>query len=73
MGVEDLSEMDKKLYEYLKLGDYEANKWSTPKAAKDLGVTEDEVYQSLANLAKHLKDNVWIYYKDGALRVATEE
>ena len=72
MGAEDLTEFDRKLFEYLKAGDYEANKWSTPTAAEDLGVTEDEVYQSLSNLAKHLKDHVWIYYKDGGLRIATE-
>ena len=72
VGMEDLTEFDRKLFEYLREGDYETNKWSTPSAAKKLGASEDEVYESLANLAKHLKDNVWIYYKDGGLRIATE-
>ena len=72
MGMEDLSETDRKLYEYLKLGDYETNKWSTPDAAKKLGISEDDIYTSLSNLAKHLKDKVWIYYKNGGLRIATE-
>ena len=39
--MEDLTEFDRKLFEYLKQGDYESKKWSTPKAAKDLGVPED--------------------------------
>ena len=71
--MEDLTDMDKKVFEYLKLGDFESKKWSTPDAAKDLGASEDEVYEALANLAKHLKDKVWIYYKDGGLRIATED
>jgi hypothetical protein len=72
MGYEDLSDLDKKLYEYIKMGDFQTNKWSTPEAAKKLGVTEDAVYESLVNLAKHIKDNIWIYYEDGAIRVVAE-
>ena len=72
MGMEDLTELDKRLYEYIKQGDFESKKWSTPEAAKALGVSEDEVYQSLSNLTKHIKDNIWIYYKDGGLRIVAE-
>jgi hypothetical protein len=72
MALENLTELDMRLYEYIKLNDFESFKWSTPDAAKSLGVEESEIYQSLANLSKHLKDKVWIYYKDGGLRVAAE-
>jgi predicted transcriptional regulator len=72
MTMENLTELDMRLYEYIKLNDFESLKWSTPDAAKSLGVEESEIYQSLANLSKHLKDKVWIYYKDGGLRVAAE-
>jgi predicted transcriptional regulator len=72
MPQENLSELDKRLYQYIKLNDFETNKWSTPEAAKSLGVEESEIYDSLANLSKHLKDKVWIYYKDGGLRIASE-
>ena len=72
MGMEDLTDMDKRVYEYLKAGDYESSKWNTKEAAKSLGIKEDEVYESLSNLAKHIKDKIWIYYKDGGLRIAVE-
>ena len=72
MAWENLTELDRRLYEYIKLNDFETIKWSTPNAAKSLGVEENEVYQSLANLTKHLKDKVWVYYKDGGLRIASE-
>ncbi|MEE9150222.1 MAG: hypothetical protein V3U20_00100 [Thermoplasmata archaeon] len=72
MAQENLSEVDRRLYEYIKLNDFENNKWSTHDAARSLGVEESEIYESLANLTKHLKDKVWIYYKDGGLRIAAE-
>jgi hypothetical protein len=72
MPQEDLSELDMRLYQYIKLNDFETNKWSTPDAARSLGVEESEIYESLANLSKHMKDKVWIYYKDGGLRIASE-
>ncbi len=72
MALENLTELDRRLYEYIKLNDFEKNKWSTPDAARSLGVEESEIYESLANLTKHIKDKIWIYYKDGGLRIVAE-
>jgi len=72
MSFKDLNENDKRLYEYIKAGDFTSKKWSTPEAAKKLGISEDEVYQSLTNLAKYIKDNIWIYYEDGGIRVVAD-
>ena len=72
MAYEDLTDTDKKLYEYIKQGDYTTKPWSTPAAAKTLGVSEDAIYQSLSNLATHIKDNIHIFYEDGAIRVCAE-
>jgi hypothetical protein len=72
MAQENLTELDRRLYEYIKLNDFERNKWSTPEAARSLGVEESEIYESLANLTKHIKDKIWIYYKDGGLRIVAE-
>lgn len=72
MAEENLRELDMRVYQYIKLNDFETNKWSTSEAAKSLGVDESEIYESLANLSKHMKDKVWIYYKDGGLRIAAE-
>ena len=72
MGFEDLTENDRKVYEYIKTRDFENNPWSTAQAARDLGMTEQEVYESLSNLAKHIRDNIWIHYRDGAIRISAE-
>lgn len=72
MGIEDLTKKDLKVYEYMKSYDFETYKWSTPDAAEYLGMTEDEVYESMANIAKHIKDKVWIHYKDGGIRISAE-
>ena len=72
MGFEDLTELDRRVYEYIKRYDFETYKWNTPAAARELGATEQEVYQALCNLAKHVKDNIWIHYKDGGIRISAE-
>lgn len=72
MGFDDLDENDRRVYEYIKARDFQKNKWSTPDASKDLGIPEDEIYQSLSNLAKYIKNNIWIYYEDGGIRVVAE-
>ena len=72
MGFEDLTGLDKKLYEYIKNGDFVSKKWSTPEAAKKLGMKEADIYRSLSNLAKHIKDKIEINYRDGGLRIIAE-
>ena len=73
MGEEDqLTDADRKLFEYLRSGDFETNPWSTPAAAKALGMEERQVYESLSNLSKHMKGRFYIHYKDGALRIQAE-
>ncbi len=72
MVEEGLTELDRRVYEYIKLNDFEANKWSTVDAARSLSVDESAIYESLANLTKYMKDKVWIYYKGGALHIQAE-
>ena len=72
MAFSDLTDKDRQLYEYIRVGDFETKKWSTPSVSKALGVSEDDVYESMSNLSKHIKDNIWIYYKNGGLRVVAE-
>ena len=72
MAFSDLSSNDRKVYEYIRSGDFQTKKWSTPTAAQTLGLSEDDVYESMSNLTKHVKDNIWISYKDGGLRVVAE-
>ena len=72
MGEEELTEADRKLFEYIRAGDFETRPWYTPDAAKATGLEEKQVYESLSNLSKHMKGRIYIYYKDGALRIQAE-
>ena len=72
MTEDKLTELDRRFYEYIKLNDFKNNKWSTKSAAKSLGAQESEIYESLSNLTKQIRDKVWIYYKDGGLRIEAE-
>ena len=69
MALDDLTNSDKKVYEYLKLNDFVEKPWSTKKAAKALKMKEDDVYESLSNLAEYMRNNIHIHYKDGSIRI----
>ena len=69
MALSDLTDADKKVYEYLKANDFVEKAWSTKKAAKALKMKEDEVYDSLSNLAEYMRNNIHIHYKDGSIRI----
>ncbi len=69
MGEEELTDADRKLFEYIRSGDYETKPWSTPDAAGATGLSEKQVYESLSNLSKNMKGRIYIHYKDGALRI----
>ena len=69
MAISDLGTYDLKVYEYLKDNDFVENPWSTKKAAKALKMKEDEVYESLSNLAEYIRNNIHIHYKDGSIRI----
>ena len=69
MALSDLDANDKKVYEFLKLYDFVENPWSTKKAAKALKMKEDEVYESLSNLAEYMRNSIHIHYKDGSIRI----
>ena len=69
MALSDLTDADKKAYEYLKANDFVEKAWSTKKAAKALKMKEDDVYESLSNLAEYMRNNIHIHYKDGSIRI----
>ena len=41
-------------------------------AARELHASEDDIYNALSKLTKEIKDNIWIYYEDGAIRMVAE-
>ncbi len=69
MALDDLTDSDKKVYEYLKLNDFVEKPWSTKKAAKALKMKEDDIYESLSNLAEYMRNNIHIHYRDGSIRI----
>ena len=69
MALSDLTDADKKVYEYLKANDFVEKAWSTKKAAKALKMKEDDVYESLSNLAEYMRNKIHIHYKDGSIRI----
>mgnify|MGYP001178926554 FL=1 len=69
MGLSDLTTADKKVYEYLKVNDFVEKAWSTKKAATALKMKEDDVYESLSNLAEYMRNNIHIHYRDGSIRI----
>ena len=72
MADDEFSELELRLYEYLKSNDFVTKKWSTPTAAASLNVPEEAIYQSLSDLAFKMREKVWIYYRDGGIRVVAE-
>lgn len=72
MAEEDLTEADRKLFDYVRTHDCESKPWSTPNVSKELGMEEKQVYESLSNLSKCMKGRIYIYYKDGGLRIQAE-
>jgi len=69
MAVNDLDANDIKVYEYLKANDFVEKPWSTKKAATALKMKEDDVYESLSNLAEYMRNNIHIHYRDGSIRI----
>ena len=72
MGFEDLGDFERRLYEYIRDGDFETVKWDSNKAATHFEVDVDLIYKSLSNLSKHIRDSIYIHYKDGGLRISAE-
>jgi hypothetical protein len=69
---EPLTDDEARLWEYIKKYDFEGNPWSTPEASKALKMNEEDVYKALAEVNKKVGDDLYIYYKNGAIRLATE-
>ena len=72
MAVEDLADLELRLFEWIKQSDFEKVAWSTPRAAKAFKVSEDEIYEALAALTAKIPHNIYIHYHDGAIRVSAE-
>mgnify|MGYP001161235378 FL=1 len=71
-NAEQLSDLEERLFEWLRRSDFETVAWSTAKAAKAFKVKQDQIYDALAALTKKKPKNIQIYFQDGNLHVAAE-
>ncbi len=72
MGAEDLTAFEKRLLAWIASSDFEKVPWSTHRAAKAFEVDEAEVYQALSALTEKVPHNIYIHYKDGAIRIVAD-
>ncbi len=75
MAMSDLTKLEARLFRWLCLeeNDFVENAWSTEKAAKAFKVDDDEIYDALAALTEKIPHNIYIHYKDGAVRIIASE
>jgi hypothetical protein len=72
MAMKDLTDVEMKVYQYVRDNDFGNYPWVTRDAARALGMSEEDLYHALSELTKKIRDNFWIYYEDGTLRVVAD-
>ncbi len=70
--AEELTELEARIFEWIRQSDFESVAWSTSKAAKSFKVKEDEVYEAVAALTRKVPDRIQVFYKEGSLHIAAE-
>ena len=73
MAFEDLTEFELRLLKWISASDFVEVAWSTKRAADALKVEEKEVYEALAALTAKVRDNIHIYYDEGAIRITADD
>lgn len=72
MAFKDLTDMERKVYEYVRDHDFANYPWVTKDAARFLKTSEDDVYTALSELTKKIRDNIWIYYDKGEMHIVAD-
>tara|TARA_Y100001970_G_scaffold286940_1_gene410342 strand:+ start:1007 stop:1285 length:279 start_codon:yes stop_codon:yes gene_type:complete len=73
MAFEDLTEFELRLLKWISASDFVEVAWSTKRAADAFKVEEKEVYEALAALTAKVRDNIHIYYDEGAIRIVGDD
>ena len=68
----ELTELEMRVFEWIRQSDFESIAWSTPKAAKSFGVTQNVIYETIASLTKKVPSKIQVFYKDGNLHIAAD-
>ncbi|MAE38840.1 MAG: hypothetical protein CL969_04340 [Euryarchaeota archaeon] len=73
MAIEDLTKLERRLFEWIKKSDFETVPWSSQRAAEAFDVSEDEIREALAALTSKIPHNIYVHYNEGAIRVSAED
>ena len=73
MAFEDLTEFELRLLKWISASDFVEVPWSTKRAADAFKVEEREAYEALASLTAKVRDNIHIYYDEGAIRITADD
>ncbi len=68
----ELTELEARLFEWLRQSDFHLTPWSTEDAAQVFEVEDDAVYEAIASLTKKVPDRIQVFYKNGSLHIAVE-
>ena len=72
MAIEDLTQLERRLFEWIKKSDFETVPWSSQRAAEAFDVEENEILEALAALTSKVPHNIYVHYQDGSIRVSSE-
>ncbi|MEA3559406.1 MAG: hypothetical protein U9R75_09165 [Candidatus Thermoplasmatota archaeon] len=72
MAFKDMTDLETRVYEYIRDHDFGNYPWITREAARDMKTSEDDIYTALSELTKKIRDNIWIYYDKGELHIVAD-
>jgi hypothetical protein len=73
MAEKELTELETRVLKWISQSDFEEVAWSTKRAADAFKVEEKDIYEALAAITSKVKDNIQIYYEDGAIRIVADD
>ena len=70
--ADDLTELEARLFEWIRQSDFDTMPWSTASAAKAFKVKKDEIYEAVAALTRKVPERIQVFYKEGSVHIAAE-
>lgn len=68
---DELDEVDAALWKFIRSYDFETYPWNTEEAAAELELEEKQVLRSLNRIQRLKRDEIFVYYKEGAVHIQT--
>ncbi len=70
-GDDELDEADEAVLRFIKSYDFETYGWDTAEAAAELKLSPEQVRLSITRIQRLRRNEVFVYYKEGALHMQT--